>query len=301
MASILSERLLSTSIPGSVSLVAVGAELRKSANWRDAPWRIAPLEKRPTSASLSAPTSRGNKSRARSVTPNALASESFCRRRSSRGNRGLACNAAEGSSGSSSDGRSASVGLVDSGTAEQPGDLPSADNGTSSSQQGASVADESSPAAARQEAGASAPAAAKPNSGNAPYFPLPSFMAEQAAAEAASLAVAPAESEAEAEARTKRKAPTKLALSDKASAPWGWEPGASREGAPLGALEQWLRGKGLPEQKLTLSLVKEGGRGLVATKDIGKGEALLFVPSQLMMTAEEVRHTPGAPPAGGHS
>lgn len=305
MAYVVGEHLRGLSSPGSVSPLA-GSELRKRSTLKDSQRHI-PLERRATRASVSGPSARCNNLCPQAVTRTALGSESASRRQRSQGqsSRGVLSCAAESSSGDSSrtsaepEG-SASVGVLDSEAAEQPDGLSSAGNGTSTSEQGlpgvpGSV---STDAPGGQETQASTPAAAKPSSGSVPYFPMPSFMAEQVAAEAASLELAPAETEAEAEARTKRKAPSKLPLQDKATAPWGWEPGTGREEVPLGALEQWLRTKGLPEQRVALGLVKEGGRGLVAQRDIGQGEALLFVPSQLMMTAEEVRGTEG-PRAGG--
>ncbi|KAI5660639.1 hypothetical protein M9H77_19962 [Catharanthus roseus] len=52
------------------------------------------------------------------------------------------------------------------------------------------------------------------------------------------------------------------------------------------ALQQWLMNKGLPPQKMAIQRVDVGERGLVALKNIRKGEKLLFVPPSLFITAD---------------
>lgn len=54
------------------------------------------------------------------------------------------------------------------------------------------------------------------------------------------------------------------------------------------ALQQWLMNKGLPPQKMAIQRVDVGERGLVALKNIRKGEKLLFVPPSLFITADSV-------------
>ncbi|KAG0469038.1 hypothetical protein HPP92_018366 [Vanilla planifolia] len=65
--------------------------------------------------------------------------------------------------------------------------------------------------------------------------------------------------------------------------PWGCEI-ESLENAY--ALQQWLSESGLPEQKMDIRRVEVGERGLVALKNIRKGEKLLFVPPSLVITAD---------------
>ncbi|KAL4443502.1 hypothetical protein ABPG75_011239 [Micractinium tetrahymenae] len=50
------------------------------------------------------------------------------------------------------------------------------------------------------------------------------------------------------------------------------------------ALLRWLEGRGLPPQKLAAVAVPGAGRGLAATQPISKGEALLRIPQQLVIT-----------------
>ncbi|KZV31358.1 ribulose-1,5 bisphosphate carboxylase/oxygenase large subunit N-methyltransferase, chloroplastic [Dorcoceras hygrometricum] len=52
------------------------------------------------------------------------------------------------------------------------------------------------------------------------------------------------------------------------------------------ALQQWLSDCGLPPQKMAIQKVQVGERGLVAMKNIRKGEKLLFVPPSLFITAD---------------
>jgi hypothetical protein len=56
-------------------------------------------------------------------------------------------------------------------------------------------------------------------------------------------------------------------------------------------LERWLVDSGLPEQRLAIQRVDIGERGLVALKNIRKGEKLLFVPPSLVITADSVLYT----------
>ncbi|KAI5340038.1 hypothetical protein L3X38_019312 [Prunus dulcis] len=65
--------------------------------------------------------------------------------------------------------------------------------------------------------------------------------------------------------------------------PWGCE-SDSLENAS--ALQKWLTDSGLPPQKMALQKVEVGERGLVALKNIRKGEKLLFVPPSLFITAD---------------
>jgi hypothetical protein len=68
--------------------------------------------------------------------------------------------------------------------------------------------------------------------------------------------------------------------------PWGCDID-SLENAE--ALQQWLSQSGLPPQKMSIQKVEVGERGLVASKNIRKGEKLLFVPPSLVITADSVR------------
>lgn len=53
-------------------------------------------------------------------------------------------------------------------------------------------------------------------------------------------------------------------------------------------LQKWLSESGLPPQKMGIQKVDVGERGLVALKNIRKGEKLLFVPPSLFITADSV-------------
>eukprot|EP00270_Netrium_digitus_P022011 TRINITY_DN968_c0_g1_i2.p1 TRINITY_DN968_c0_g1~~TRINITY_DN968_c0_g1_i2.p1 ORF type:complete len:650 (-),score=199.89 TRINITY_DN968_c0_g1_i2:262-2211(-) len=79
---------------------------------------------------------------------------------------------------------------------------------------------------------------------------------------------------------------------ERATAPKGWDGWKGSRDAGMGALEEELRGRGLPKQKLQLRAVAEGGRGLVARERIGKGEPLLFIPQNLLITAATVYSCP---------
>ncbi|XWS75911.1 hypothetical protein CRYUN_Cryun01aG0132200 [Craigia yunnanensis] len=65
--------------------------------------------------------------------------------------------------------------------------------------------------------------------------------------------------------------------------PWGCDID-SLENAE--ALQKWLSDSGLPPQKMAIDKGKVGERGLVALKNIRKGEKLLFVPPSLFITAD---------------
>ncbi|XVF71713.1 hypothetical protein PTKIN_Ptkin12aG0061700 [Pterospermum kingtungense] len=65
--------------------------------------------------------------------------------------------------------------------------------------------------------------------------------------------------------------------------PWGCDID-SLENAE--ALQKWLSDSGLPPQKMSIDKVEVGERGLVALKNIRKGEKLLFVPPSLFITAD---------------
>ncbi|KAK8925983.1 hypothetical protein KSP39_PZI018652 [Platanthera zijinensis] len=64
--------------------------------------------------------------------------------------------------------------------------------------------------------------------------------------------------------------------------PWGCEIESLES---VSALQKWLSESGLPPQKMDIRRVNVGERGLVALKNIRKGEKLLFVPPSLVITA----------------
>ncbi|KAL0354316.1 UNVERIFIED_CONTAM: hypothetical protein Sangu_1012900 [Sesamum angustifolium] len=68
--------------------------------------------------------------------------------------------------------------------------------------------------------------------------------------------------------------------------PWGCDV-ESLENAS--ALQEWLSKCGLPPQKMAIQRVDVWREGLVALKNIRKGEKLLFVPPSLFITADSVR------------
>ncbi|KAL7086492.1 hypothetical protein ACP275_13G005800 [Erythranthe tilingii] len=65
--------------------------------------------------------------------------------------------------------------------------------------------------------------------------------------------------------------------------PWGCETDSAENAS---ALQKWLSESGLPPQKMAIQRVEVGERGLVALKNIRKGENLLFVPPSLFITAD---------------
>lgn len=67
--------------------------------------------------------------------------------------------------------------------------------------------------------------------------------------------------------------------------PWGCDTDSLENASDL---QQWLTSKGLPQQKMAIQKVDVGERGLVALKNIRKGEKLLFVPPSLFITADSV-------------
>ncbi|KAJ8899372.1 hypothetical protein K2173_018346 [Erythroxylum novogranatense] len=60
------------------------------------------------------------------------------------------------------------------------------------------------------------------------------------------------------------------------------------------ALQNWLYLSGLPSQKMAIQKVEVGERGLVALKNVRKGEKLLFVPPSLVITADSEWSCPEA-------
>lgn len=68
--------------------------------------------------------------------------------------------------------------------------------------------------------------------------------------------------------------------------PWGCDIDSLENAS---ALQKWLTDSGLPPQKMAIQKVEVGERGLVALKNIRKGEKLLFVPPSLFITADSVR------------
>lgn len=67
--------------------------------------------------------------------------------------------------------------------------------------------------------------------------------------------------------------------------PWGCEIESLESAYDL---QKWLSDSGLPPQKMGIERVEVGERGLVALKNIRKGEKLLFVPPPLVITADSV-------------
>ncbi|KAF5482635.1 hypothetical protein F2P56_003189 [Juglans regia] len=65
--------------------------------------------------------------------------------------------------------------------------------------------------------------------------------------------------------------------------PWGCDIDSLENAS---ALQKWLSESGLPPQKMAIERVEVGERGLVASKNIRKGEKLLFVPPSLVITAD---------------
>ncbi|KDP29954.1 hypothetical protein JCGZ_18523 [Jatropha curcas] len=73
--------------------------------------------------------------------------------------------------------------------------------------------------------------------------------------------------------------------------PWGCDIDSLENAA---ALQKWLSDSGLPPQKMAIEKVEVGERGLVALKNIRKGEKLLFVPPPLVITADSEWSCPEA-------
>lgn len=67
--------------------------------------------------------------------------------------------------------------------------------------------------------------------------------------------------------------------------PWGCDIDSLENAS---ALQKWLSESGLPDQKMSIQRVDVGERGLVALKNVRKGEKLLFVPPSLVISAESV-------------
>ncbi|KAK4341773.1 hypothetical protein RND71_037589 [Anisodus tanguticus] len=65
--------------------------------------------------------------------------------------------------------------------------------------------------------------------------------------------------------------------------PWGCETDSLENASNL---QKWLSESGLPSQKMEIQRVDVGERGLVALNNIRKGEKLLFVPPELVITAD---------------
>lgn len=68
--------------------------------------------------------------------------------------------------------------------------------------------------------------------------------------------------------------------------PWGCDIDSLENAS---ALQKWLSDSGLPPQKMAIQRVDVGERGLVASKNVRKGEKLLFVPPSLVISADSVR------------
>lgn len=69
--------------------------------------------------------------------------------------------------------------------------------------------------------------------------------------------------------------------------PWGCDIDSLENAEDL---QKWLSDSGLPPQKMAIDKVDIGERGLVALKNIRKGEKLLFVPPSLFITADSVSY-----------
>ncbi|CAK9151854.1 unnamed protein product [Ilex paraguariensis] len=76
---------------------------------------------------------------------------------------------------------------------------------------------------------------------------------------------------------------TKSTTTDHLQIPWGCDVDSLENAS---ALQKWLSESGLPPQKMGIERVDIGERGLVALKNIRKGEKLLFVPPSLFITAD---------------
>ncbi|KAF5174967.1 ribulose-1,5 bisphosphate carboxylase/oxygenase large subunit N-methyltransferase protein [Thalictrum thalictroides] len=73
--------------------------------------------------------------------------------------------------------------------------------------------------------------------------------------------------------------------------PWGCDTDSLENAS---ALQKWLSEAGLPPQKMNLQRVEVGERGLVALKNIRKGENLLFIPPSLVISADSEWSSPEA-------
>ncbi|KAF7833200.1 ribulose-1,5 bisphosphate carboxylase/oxygenase large subunit N-methyltransferase, chloroplastic [Senna tora] len=73
--------------------------------------------------------------------------------------------------------------------------------------------------------------------------------------------------------------------------PWGCEIDSLENAS---GLQRWLSESGLPPQKMAIERVDVGERGLVALKNVRKGEKLLFVPPSLVITADSEWSSPEA-------
>ncbi|KAK9133996.1 hypothetical protein Scep_013527 [Stephania cephalantha] len=73
--------------------------------------------------------------------------------------------------------------------------------------------------------------------------------------------------------------------------PWGCDVDSLENAS---ALQKWLSDSGLPQQKMGIKRVEVGERGLVALKNIRKGEKLLFVPPSLVISTDSEWSCPEA-------
>ncbi|XP_065861349.1 ribulose-1,5 bisphosphate carboxylase/oxygenase large subunit N-methyltransferase, chloroplastic [Euphorbia lathyris] len=80
-------------------------------------------------------------------------------------------------------------------------------------------------------------------------------------------------------------------VSNAEKVPWGCDIDTLENAA---GLQRWLSDNGLPPQKMGIQNVQVGERGLVALKNIRKGEKLLFVPPSLFITADSEWSCPEA-------
>uniref|UniRef100_A0A2P2LIV8 Uncharacterized protein MANES_13G060800 n=1 Tax=Rhizophora mucronata TaxID=61149 RepID=A0A2P2LIV8_RHIMU len=83
---------------------------------------------------------------------------------------------------------------------------------------------------------------------------------------------------------------TKAATFDQ-TVPWGCDIDSLENAEDL---QKWLSKSGLPPQKMAIQKVEVGERGLVALKNIRKGEKLLFVPPSLVITVDSEWSCPEA-------
>ncbi|KAJ0111346.1 hypothetical protein Patl1_01807 [Pistacia atlantica] len=89
---------------------------------------------------------------------------------------------------------------------------------------------------------------------------------------------------------TNETATTKTTVTQKVI-PWGCDIDSLENASDL---QKWLSESGLPPQKMGIQKVEVGERGLVALKNIRKGEKLLFVPPSLFITADSEWSCPEA-------